>query len=90
MVVGCQDRRLAAAHAGSAQIDRLRAQPLNLEQSSYVALAKALTQVTHVQCELTTAVHAAALQPRVLEQVQKPLIILGARGRMLGLPGTGT
>lgn len=49
-------------------------------------LAATLAQVTHVQRELAIAVHAAALEPGLFEQAQKPLVVLGARARRFSLP----
>jgi len=86
-VVGRDDRRLATTHTRATAIAGLRAQSFEFEQSGHPVFAAGLAQIAHVQGQLAVAVHAAALQPRVLEQAQQPLIVLGTRAHRIGLPG---
>lgn len=79
--------RLANAHAGSASIVGLRAQPFELEQSCHTMLAAALTQIAHVQRQLAIAVHTATLEPSLLEQARQPQIVLGSWAVWLSPPG---
>lgn len=71
---------LKPCHAG------LRGQPLELEQPRKAMLAAALTEVAHVQPELSVAIDTAALQSCLFEQAPKPLVVLCPRTLRRCLP----
>ena len=76
-VVWRDHRGLTASQSRPAAVARLRSQTFDLEQPRHAMLAATLTQVAHVQRELAVAVDTATLQPCLLEQAQKSLIVLG-------------
>lgn len=80
------DRRLRAEDLQSPALAALRAQSFGTNQACNPVMAAALAELAHVIVDLAIPVHAAALQPGLLDATQQTLILDGTGAATLAAP----